>query len=553
MNSQAKWDVIVVGAGLGGASAAWQLAQRGLTVLVLEGGPDITEPVAEKSTYERVAARLRPPAFPEIQDWCTGVLSYYRPGNVAGQQPRQIDTQLGQGLGGTSARYSAALGRLRRSDFVGSVTEGALPFLPNAWPISYDEFLGHYARAEALMRVCGEPDPLDSDDDADLTSPPRLSGAAEALRAKLIAKGHAPFRLHVAIDYVSGCDECLGARCARDCKADGYNRALRPALTTGRVEVETGLFVEEIQTDENSVTIAVRDRDGATMERRAGRLVLAAGALNTPLILERSSDLWRESGPPEMLGRGLMFHVSDIFMVMTRREAAGSGPRKWLGLRDFYGDGATNIGEIQSTGYSLDTGLVMQAIRNLISDWRVRPAPWMIELLRPLAWLAATLIGPRPIFATITEDMPNVSNRVRCDGGRIVVDYAVDTALQKQTAAVRKTIRQVFSPFRVLFIGRKAPPNWGHPMGTCRMGVDAEISVTDPEGRVHGHPRIYVADASVFPSSGGTGPGLTVVANALRVADILADACHAEQAEATAVKLIAIGGLKTAHRLERPR
>ena len=61
------------------------------------------------------------------------------------------------------------------------------------------------------------------------------------------------------------------------------------------------------------------------------------------------------------------------------------------------------------------------------------------------------------------------------------------------------------------------------------MGLDPRTSVTDPEGRVHGQPRIYVADASVFPSSGGAGPALTVVANALRVADGLAAASRADR------------------------
>ena len=60
-------------------------------------------------------------------------------------------------------------------------------------------------------------------------------------------------------------------------------------------------------------------------------------------------------------------------------------------------------------------------------------------------------------------------------------------------------------------------------MGTCRMGSDPETSVTTPHGQLRGHKRILIADASVFPSSGGTGPGLTVLAHALRVADRIAD------------------------------
>ncbi|HPG22628.1 MAG TPA: FAD-dependent oxidoreductase, partial [Amaricoccus sp.] len=61
MRSSRQQDVIVVGAGLGGASAAWQLAERGLDVLVVEAGPDVTTPLAAKSAYARLAARLQEP------------------------------------------------------------------------------------------------------------------------------------------------------------------------------------------------------------------------------------------------------------------------------------------------------------------------------------------------------------------------------------------------------------------------------------------------------------------------------------------------------------
>ncbi len=170
---------------------------------------------------------------------------------------------------------------------------------------------------------------------------------------------------------------------------------------------------------------------------------------------------------------------------------------------------------------------VMEGLR--AAGMPVRPAPWMVEALRPLAWSMAELIGARPILTTITEDMPDARNRVRSEDGRIVVEYSVDPDLQRRTKAMRARIREIFAPFGVHFLGRQVQPNWGHPMGTCRMGLDPATSVTDPQGRLHGHPSVYVADASVFPSSGGTGPALTVVANALRVADVLACAAHADQ------------------------
>jgi choline dehydrogenase-like flavoprotein len=57
-----------------------------------------------------------------------------------------------------------------------------------------------------------------------------------------------------------------------------------------------------------------------------------------------------------------------------------------------------------------------------------------------------------------------------------------------------------------------------HQAGTCRMGEDPARSVTDPRGRVHGQRHLWIADASLHPTNGGYNPGLTVMANAYRIA-----------------------------------
>jgi choline dehydrogenase-like flavoprotein len=58
----------------------------------------------------------------------------------------------------------------------------------------------------------------------------------------------------------------------------------------------------------------------------------------------------------------------------------------------------------------------------------------------------------------------------------------------------------------------------GLACGTCRMGSDPATSVVNGQGRCHGLENLWIADASVFPGCPTVGPGLTVIANALRVA-----------------------------------
>jgi choline dehydrogenase-like flavoprotein len=58
-----------------------------------------------------------------------------------------------------------------------------------------------------------------------------------------------------------------------------------------------------------------------------------------------------------------------------------------------------------------------------------------------------------------------------------------------------------------------------HLMGGCRMGDDPNDSVVDKDGRSWSIPNLWVCDGSLFPTSGGVNPSLTIQANALRIGD----------------------------------
>ena len=77
------------------------------------------------------------------------------------------------------------------------------------------------------------------------------------------------------------------------------------------------------------------------------------------------------------------------------------------------------------------------------------------------------------------------------------------------------------SPFLSARASTGEPPVLGvsHPLGGCRIAKDASGGVVDEFGRVFGHPSLYVADASMVPTSLGVNPSLTISALALRVAD----------------------------------
>ena len=67
------------------------------------------------------------------------------------------------------------------------------------------------------------------------------------------------------------------------------------------------------------------------------------------------------------------------------------------------------------------------------------------------------------------------------------------------------------------------PQNTTHQCGTMVFGTDPARSVLDPFCRSHDVENLFVVDASFFPSSAAVNPALTIIAQALRVADHITD------------------------------
>lgn len=62
-----------------------------------------------------------------------------------------------------------------------------------------------------------------------------------------------------------------------------------------------------------------------------------------------------------------------------------------------------------------------------------------------------------------------------------------------------------------------------HLMGTCRMGDDPSTSVVDADGRSWDIPNLWICDGSLFPTTGGVNPSLTIQALACRAGDRIAE------------------------------
>jgi choline dehydrogenase-like flavoprotein len=78
---------------------------------------------------------------------------------------------------------------------------------------------------------------------------------------------------------------------------------------------------------------------------------------------------------------------------------------------------------------------------------------------------------------------------------------------------------------KVGYAHKQALLHTGHPFGGCTMGPDPETSVVNEHCECHDTPGLYVCDASVFPSTIGVNPYLSIMMVARRTAKaILAQA-----------------------------
>ena len=89
-------------------------------------------------------------------------------------------------------------------------------------------------------------------------------------------------------------------------------------------------------------------------------------------------------------------------------------------------------------------------------------------------------------------------------------------------ARLARVLRRSGFPLSVAHVAASNAERLAHQVGTARFGDDPASSVLDRHCRLHALDNLYVADGSFMPTSLGVGPALTIVANALRVAEHIA-------------------------------
>jgi choline dehydrogenase-like flavoprotein len=547
-----EWDAIVIGAGMGGATAGFELARLGRRVLFVEKGRFV----------QRESDTVRGDLGDQIEDPDERVRRGYWPQRIGGlfgvREPNpparrghpihsikgaevEFFGPLGCGTGGSTILYGATLERFFPSDFAprANFPEVTDSTLPERWPIDYDELEPYYRRAERIFRVRGTPDPIHPSAGDPLPEPTALNEQDQDVFDLFVRKGLHPYRIHIGCRFVEGCDGCAGRVCLRDCKSDAGRVCVIPAVEQFGARLLTECEVTRLEADRARVTrVHVRHR-GRELALRARVVIAAAGALMTPLLLLGSrGEHWPNglANGSGLVGKNLMVHTGDMIAVRSGKGRPGTGFNKSLSINDLYVARGRKLGNFQSVGVQVDTGSVLAHLQTTLS----KGPRWLRRLAHPLLLRVAARVGAwyfrnSVIFGSIVEDLPYLENRVLTDPrapSGLRFEYRYSAELAERNVLFRRELARRLGRTRVVTLTRPMNLNFGHLCGTARFGDDPAQSVLDRNNRAHEVENLYVVDASFFPSSGGTNPSLTIAANALRVAE----AIHAQLARGADVR-----------------
>jgi choline dehydrogenase-like flavoprotein len=305
------------------------------------------------------------------------------------------------------------------------------------------------------------------------------------------------------------CNTCNSFACRIHAKSEADICGIRPALLRPNVTLWTNTRAERLITDpEGRKVVAVDvERDGRTVRVEADRIIVSCGAVNSAALLLRSATdrhaggLANSSG---LVGKRYMAHLATMMQGFHPFRPNATVFQKTVAINDFYLHGRETpfpLGQIQSQGRT--HGVMAQIVVPWIPLWAYDA--WVS---RGVDWLA------------MSEDLPSVENRVMVErDGRIRLEYRPNNVvphrmLVKETARILKRLG-----FWLVVKHSHGNRNTTHQCGTLCFGTDPRASVLDPFCRTHDVENLFVVDASFFPSSAAVNPGLTIAAQALRVAD----------------------------------
>jgi cholesterol oxidase len=509
----ADFDVVVVGSGFGGSTAALRLSEKGYRVAVLESGRRFDE-----TTFPKTSWRLRSFFWaPKL-----GLLGIQRMSLL-----RNVMVLSGAGVGGGSLVYGNTLYEPFPSFFADPRWSHITDWRSELTPF--------FDQAKRMLGVV--PNPTMTAADEVMRAVAEEMGVAGTFVPTPVGVFFGAPGVEVPDPFFGGagptregCTQC--GECMTGCRHGAKNTLLKNYLylaERGGAQVHPLTTVTGIRPRADGRYEVTTERAGAWLHKQrrlfvASDVVLAAGTMGTQKLLHSMRD------------NGNLPHLSPRLGELTRSNSeAIIGARTFRRNVDFsrgvaitssfYPDEQTHIEPVRYGRGSNAMGLLTTALAD--GDGRSRLATWAREVLRHPVMLARNLSMHRWSEQTIaTLVMQTRENSLTCYtkaglfGRRLTSKQGHGepnpTWIPIGHDAVRRIARRIGGFPAGGWNDVFNIPMTAHLLGGAVIGDSAETGVIDPYHRVYGHPGLHVVDGSSVSANLGVNPSLTITAQAER-------------------------------------
>ena len=533
-------DVIVIGAGAAGAAVSYGLAKSGISVICLEQG-DYTDPSIYPST-EIGWEKYKFSAFNSDPNVRMGKADY--PINNANSP---ISVANFNAVGGSTILFSGHYPRLHPSDLRSYSLDG----VASDWPISYEELENYYNRNQENVAVAGLAGDPSYPPIKNLLPPVPMGKMGQVLAEGFNKKGWHWWPAYSAIatrDFHSQ-NKCINLGpcnlgCPQGAKSSADVTYWPKAIKLGAKLLTNCRVSEIVAPNPHEVTGVKYFTNGEEKFLACKIVVLACNGVGTPRILLNSKSQFAPKGLANssgLVGKNLMFHpLAYVEGEFPEGLDSNLGPQGCsISSQEFYESDPLR-GFVR--GYTMQVLRGPSPIEYIIGNIRRKSLRWGKTQIEEFL----SKYNKTAHISIICEDLPDPSNFVDLDPTQTDSDgipaprinYKLSENSKKMLAHGIRRAEEVMSSAgatKTFSFGPVRATGW-HLMGTARMGSDPQNSVVNEWGQSHDISNLFIADSSIFVTSGGVNPAATIQALALKFSDGVIERLRGNMPQVRAVR-----------------